>query len=422
VMGGDRRRNPLTAIGSMGEVLRGNLLVMIVSSGIWTFGGSLAAPFDTLYYLGLGASYADIGYLTALWSFARIFSIIIGGYLADRIGRRFLVAHLSFAVAIEDLYIALIPDWRYAIPQRIYDGFIGGLREPAFSALIADSTPVNKRALAYAAWQILPPMFGLISPIIAGGLIDLYGLVYMMRIFHFITFLCGTTAFLIRIKYLKETLTTASGGMRSRVSVSEILRNVVPPLDHMSKPLKVWLIISFTGTMFGAAAGPYWVDYAVNVIGLSKSSWGVLDSIRRFENMVVSPTFAAMSDVSERFGRLKFIIPSAFISPITNIGFAYSKSWVEVYFWLILSTFLSAASAPASSALFADYMPREYRGRIMASFSLINNIATMFGGLIGGYIYGNVSKRLVFIIPSIVGWINAILILHYFEEPRIKYE
>jgi len=49
-----------------------------------------------------------------------------------------LVAHLSFAVAIEDLYIALIPDWRYAIPQRIYDGFIGGLRELAFSALIAD--------------------------------------------------------------------------------------------------------------------------------------------------------------------------------------------------------------------------------------------------------------------------------------------
>ena len=421
-MGGRKGKNPIIALGSMGEVLRGNLLVMIVSSGIWTFGGSLVSPFDTLYYLGLGASYADIGYLTALWSFARIFSLVIGGYLADRIGRRVLVAHLSFAVAIENLYIALIPDWRYAIPQRIYDGFIGGLREPAFSALIADSTPVSKRALAYAAWQILPPMFGLISPIIAGRLIDLYGLVYMMRIFHFITFLCGTTAFIIRVKYLKETLNVTSGAVHSQILPSEILRNIIPPLKHMNKPLKVWLIISFTGTMFGAAAGPYWVDYAVNVIGLSKSSWGILDSIRRFETLIVSPTFAAMSDVSERFGRLKFIVPSVLISPVTNIGFAYSKSWVEVYFWLILSTFLSAVSAPASSALFADYMPREYRGRIMASFSLFNNIATMFGGLIGGYIYGNVSKSLVFIILSIVGWINAILILHYFEEPYIKYE
>lgn len=410
-------------LGSLSEVLRGNLLIMIITSGIWTFGASFAAPFDTLYYMGLGASYADIGYLTAIWSFSRIFSLVIGGYLADKIGRRRLVAHLSFALASAELYIALIPDWRYAIPHRIYDGFIGGLREPAFSALIADSTSVAKRALAYSAWQILPPMFGLVSPIIAGGLIDVYGLVPMMRIFHFITFICGFTASTIRVKYLKETLNLNVKMESHELHLSfSLLKNFIPPFKHMNRPLKVWLIMNFTGTMFSSAAGPYWVDYAVNVIGLSKMSWGALDSIRRFENLIVSPTFAALSDSSERFGRLKFIIPAAFISPITNIGFAFSGSWIEVYFWLTLATFLSSASAPASSALFTEYMPREYRGRIMASFSLINTIASMIGGIVGGYIYGNISKRLVFTLLSIVGWINAILILKYFEEPRLRYE
>ncbi|MCS7368981.1 MAG: hypothetical protein NDF57_04665 [archaeon GBS-70-058] len=53
-MGSREGKNPLIAFGSVGEVLRGNLLVMIVSSGIWTFGSSLVSPFDTLYYLGLG--------------------------------------------------------------------------------------------------------------------------------------------------------------------------------------------------------------------------------------------------------------------------------------------------------------------------------------------------------------------------------
>lgn len=410
-------------LGSLSEVLRGNLLIMIITSGIWTFGASFAAPFDTLYYMGLGASYADIGYLTAIWSFSRIFSLVIGGYLADKIGRRRLVAHLSFALASAELYIALIPDWRYAIPHRIYDGFIGGLREPAFSALIADSTSVAKRALAYSAWQILPPMFGLVSPIIAGGLIDVYGLVPMMRIFHFITFICGFTASTIRVKYLKETLNLNVKMESHELHLSfSLLKNFIPPFKHMNRPLKVWLIMNFTGTMFSSAAGPYWVDYAVNVIGLSKMSWGALDSIRRFENLIVSPTFAALSDSSERFGRLKFIIPAAFISPITNLGFAFSGSWIEVYFWLTLATFLSSASAPASSALFTEYMPREYRGRIMASFSLINTIASMIGGIVGGYIYGNISKRLVFTLLSIVGWINAILILKYFEEPRLRYE
>jgi len=415
-------RRPL---GSLSEVLRGNLLIMIVTSGIWTFGASFAAPFDTLYYMGLGASYADIGFLTAIWSLSRIFSLIIGGYLADRIGRRRLVAHLSFAVASEELYIALIPDWRYAIIQRIYDGFVGGLREPAFNALIADSTSPAKRALAYSAWQILPPMFGLISPIIAGGLIDVYGLVPMMRIFHFITFLCGFTASTIRVKYLKETLNlnVEKRSFESLHLSTSLLKIFIPPFKYMNRPLKVWLIMNFTGTLFGSAASSYWVDYAVNNIGLSNISWGVLDSIRRFENLIVSPTFAALSDASERFGRLKFIIPSAFISPITNIGFAYSRSWIEVYFWLMLATFLSSASAPASSALFAEYMPQEYRGRIMASFSLINTIASMFGGILGGYIYGSVSKSLLFILLSIVGWINALLILMYFEEPvLLRYE
>lgn len=407
---------------SLTSVLSGNLLVMIITSGIWGFGASFAAPFDSLYYLALGASYADIGYLTALWSFSRIFSLIFGGYLADRIGRRRLVIYLGFALAFGELYIALIPNWKYAIPHRIYDGFISGLREPAFSALIADSTAVGKRALAYSAWQIFPPIFGLISPIIAGNLIDWYDLVPMMRIFHFITFLCGLIASTIRIKYLRETLSLSVFKNQQKSDLSSLIDELKLPLKYMNRPLRVWLLISFTGTVFSSATGPYWVDYAVNVVGLSKASWGVLDSIRRFENLVASPTFAVLSDSSERYGRLKFIIPSAFISPITGVGFALSRSWIEVYFWLMLATLLSSASAPASSALLTEYIPREYRGRIMASFSFVNNIASMCGGILGGYIYGNVSKSLVFILSSAVGWVNAILILRYFEEPKVRYK
>ncbi|MEM2137280.1 MAG: MFS transporter, partial [Candidatus Methanomethylicia archaeon] len=318
--------------------------------------------------------------------------------------------------------IALIPDWRFAVPQRVYDGFIGGLREPAFSALIADSTPISRRALAYAAWQILPPMFGLISPIIAGGLIDVYGLVPMMRIFHFITFICALTASTLRYKFIRETMTTQFEASIKTLNLNVLIHNITPPFEYMNRPLKVWLFMSFASTLVGSAANPYWVDYAINVIGLSSISWGSLDSIRRFLNLFLSPTFASLSDTAERFSRLKFIIPAAFISPITNVGFAFSRDWMEVYFWLSLSTVLSAMSAPASSALLADYMPREYRGRIMASFSLFNTLASMFGGILGGYIYQNVSKTLVFILPSIIGWINALLILKYFEEPKRRYE
>jgi len=399
------------------ETVKGNLGVLILTSGLWNFAGSLTGPFETLYLLGLGANYVYIGFLASIWSFVRIFSLLFGGSLADKIGRRPLLVYLSFALSAESLYMAFIPDWRYVIIQRVFDGIISGLRGPSFSAIIADSIPLKRRAMGYALWQIMPPIFGLFSPLIAGNIIDVKGVVSAMRIFYLVVFFFSFTACLIRWKFIKETFKFKLESNESRSKLS--LRDVLQPIREMNVSLKAWLFMSFLGGIFSSAAAPYWVDYAVNVVGISKGGWGLIDTSRRALNLAVTPIFASLSD---RYGRLKFIIPILFISPIVNVGFTYSHSFRDIYLWLLLATFFSSISSPSLSALMADYTPRKMRGRISAYFNIIGSIANVIGGFLGGYIYQNISKGFVFILISISGWIIAFMAIIFFKEPKERFE
>jgi hypothetical protein len=48
------------------EPVKGNLGVMILSSGIWMLAGQLVYPFRSLYILHLGGSYFHIGLISAI--------------------------------------------------------------------------------------------------------------------------------------------------------------------------------------------------------------------------------------------------------------------------------------------------------------------------------------------------------------------
>lgn len=73
------------------DSLRGNLGVMIVSSGIWTLAGQLVWPFQAIYILHLGGTYYQVGIVTAFGAIAGLIPTLYGGYLADTIGRKKIV-------------------------------------------------------------------------------------------------------------------------------------------------------------------------------------------------------------------------------------------------------------------------------------------------------------------------------------------
>ncbi len=98
----------------------------------------------------LGASLATAGAVTALFGVATIPSRLLGGRLADRLGRRRTIVAGLTGCAAAQLGIAAAPDLAIAAVCAVLLGLAFELYEPPSQAMIADATEPAQRTHAYA--------------------------------------------------------------------------------------------------------------------------------------------------------------------------------------------------------------------------------------------------------------------------------
>ncbi|HUB40367.1 MAG TPA: MFS transporter [Streptosporangiaceae bacterium] len=98
----------------------------------------------------LGASLATAGAVSALFGVATIASRLLGGQLADRLGRRRTILVGLTGCAAAQLGIAAAPDLAVAAVCAVLLGLAFELYEPPSQAMIADGTEPDQRTHAYA--------------------------------------------------------------------------------------------------------------------------------------------------------------------------------------------------------------------------------------------------------------------------------
>lgn len=98
----------------------------------------------------LGASLATAGAVSALFGVATIASRLLGGQLADRLGRRRTILVGLTGCAAAQLGIAAAPDLAVAAVCAVLLGLAFELYEPPSQAMIADATEPDQRVHAYA--------------------------------------------------------------------------------------------------------------------------------------------------------------------------------------------------------------------------------------------------------------------------------
>jgi dipeptide/tripeptide permease len=98
----------------------------------------------------MGASLAAAGAVSAMFGVATIASRLLGGRLADRIGRRRTILTGLTGCAAAQLGIAAAPDLAVAAVCAVLLGLAFELYEPPSQAMIADATEPDQRTHAYA--------------------------------------------------------------------------------------------------------------------------------------------------------------------------------------------------------------------------------------------------------------------------------
>jgi MFS family permease len=406
VMPGDQQKNAGARFG----FLRGNMLVMTATSGIWQFTGNAVWPFLSLYVLALGGPPEMIGVISGLGTLSSMLPTVFGGYLADVYGRKKVTALFSVIMGFTSLLIALASDWRMLAVAVAVDAIAAGFREPAMSALIADSLSYESRGVGFAAWAIIPAIPSVVSPVIAGYLIDAHGALLTVKWGYALTGLTALIAGICRHLFLKETVRVRRSDARS---VSSMARAVTTTHRELSRELWILLVAENLFWLGWAAASPYFVLYGTtDIIGLTAGEWGLILLISNMAK-VLGFVFGSAAD---RYGRRNVTVVSSLLVGISSFLFLQLKTFPQVAVIFAINVLSTLVAQQMIQALRADACQRESRSRVYSFFIIGQYFTRTVGSVMGGFLYIYATKAMPFYFQTIVSVMSAAILASLLTE------
>jgi MFS family permease len=390
-------------LASMRDVLRGNVLVLTMGTVIRALSLFVTFPYFSLYVIALGGSKVDIGIVNSLRPLAAMFIYPVAGALTDSYSRvRILVAAGLVNALIMAVYM-LAPDWRFLAVANFLNGLLV-FRFPSESALLADSMEPGLRGRGFAALTSIPTFVGILSPFMGGYLIEALGVVLAMRILYGVTLVALALVAVMNWRFLDETLPEPHS---KRSDLPRIIggayRQVLETIRWLPRGLKFYALVIATTVFFNSIAGPYWVVYATDVMGIREMDWGMILTIATIVQVALS--FPA-GGIIDRGDKRRVAAISLALSALPVLAFPFSGGFIWALAAFVPIAVSNAFLIPVAGALMVDLVPPERRGMVMATLGrgwlLVNfqggvgggpgmgfllTLPVIIGSLIGGYIY-----------------------------------
>src|SRR2546427_3590417 len=116
--------------------------------------GAFVIPFLALYMTRQGFSTGQAALAIGAYGVGNFVASGLGGYLADRIGRRKTIALSMFSGAVAMVLLSQARTLWSIVSLTALTGLTGEFYRPASSALLADLVPAGQRVTAYAAYRM----------------------------------------------------------------------------------------------------------------------------------------------------------------------------------------------------------------------------------------------------------------------------
>ncbi len=392
--------------------------MLLLSYAFFNFGYALSSPFESPFIESLGASPFVIGAIGAIGSIMLFIVRIPGSYIADKNGRRQIIVTMTYGVALSHIFFVFAPNWIFYIFGVVATNLCL-IYQPALEAIEADSLTPEKRGVGYAAFRVLPFLPSIFSPIIAGTIVNRYSIDPGMRIIYCLLLVTGLTAAFLRHAFLKETLaeTKAINLKELKLTFKNSLREIFDSWKLMPRTLGFLLasslIIAFTDPFFYRFGSLY----VLNVVGLSDVEWGAVNTINLATMLVVGLFLGKAIDI---FGRKKAVILSYMVFIPASALFIISHSFPIFAIIYVLFAIASVLFGSATSALQADIVPKEKRGRILGSIGSLYILAGALGSLAGGVLYENIGFTSPFLLCIPLNIIALLIVIFRVREPDKK--
>jgi len=395
---------------------RGNVIVLAVSGAVTNLGAGIIGSYMPEYFRRLGGSTLVLGLMVSSFVLvAQLFTLLLGGFVADHYGRRKIMLLTAFYGALFPLLYALFQDWRLVAVIGVLAGF-GSLSAPAYHAIVADSIPPEKRATGISTLQVVSSIPLIVVPIMWGWMISNLGWIEGFKIGSIYSISTALASAFILFFFLKETIETKATAPLTPKGTNPwtSFREVKP---FLSNSLKALIIAYCLITFANAAVGYYYIIYATEVVKLTAFEWSIILSLQFLSAIALKIPGAWAAD---KFGKKKVLVVSATACAPFTIFFTLSRSFVQI---LIVMLFLVVAGiyyAPVHEALQADLTPRSMRGRITMLWGIGGALAASAGAFAGGLLFQTVSPETPFYLFTATELMAAVLLVAAVREPIKK--
>lgn len=355
--------------------------------------GSFAVVFLTIYVSeALGYEKTFAANCFGVFGIGSFLAALIGGYLADRIGRKpiMLLGLFGGSVAlvslsfVQDRYLFLLNIFVFALLLDMY--------RPAANAMMSDVISNEQRPLAFGLLYIAFNLgFGVAAPI--GGFLSEISMRLLFWGDAITTSLYGVMVLLllpetISLAYDDEDGSATDAGKkldikltpsakRSIVGWRATWQQITSDLDFLL------LILAALLTSFIFFQGFSTLPLTLKDAGFTKSEIGLLLSINGF--LIVALQLPITAYFS-RFERLAVILVGEILIGIGFGSTAFGTSAVWIGMTIAVWTLGEVLQAAFKQTLVVGFAPKEFRARYLGVFAMTHAVGLMIGAPLGGQV------------------------------------
>ncbi|MFI6516539.1 MDR family MFS transporter [Spirillospora sp. NPDC050679] len=315
--------------------------------------GTMVEPFLGLYLMtARGLSLAQSGLVVATLGVGSLLSQVLGGFLADRIGRRITMVGGTLTTGAAMLALGYAQGLPAIMAAALLLGLALDLYRPAANAMVADIIAPGDRPRAFALlfWAI---NLGWAAAMVVGGTLAQQGFLWLFWIDAATCALFG----LLVWRAIPETRPARAEGDGPAGSWLQVLRDRVLVGYTLIMLAYVFVLMQAMTTM----------PLAMRELGLGPRDYGVAIAANGVAIVLVQPLVGAWLARRDR--------PRVLAAGFALVGAGYGLTTLATTVWAFIATILvwsigEIIASAVAQAVVADLAPAHLRGRYAAAFGL----------------------------------------------------
>ncbi len=364
-----------------------NVIILGIASFLTDISTEMVYPLIPFFLtVKLSAGPAILGLIEGVAESSASILKVFSGYFSDKLGKRKPIAIIGYASStFGKFFLYLANGWGMVFFSRLVDRIGKGIRTAPRDALIADSTPADKRGMSYGLHRAMDTLGAAVGVFFAYLLIKT-NMTNYSRIFLFS--LVPALLAVVVLYFVKEQ---AQKLWRQRDKIR---------LDWKRLPrnLRLFLVVVFIFAL-GNSSNQFLMLRAKN-IGYSIPTVLLL---YLFYNIVYGILSFPIGKLSDKIGRKTILVIGYLIYGVVYLGFAVVGK--SAHLWLLFGTygFYSAFTEGIEKAFVSDIAPQELRGTLIGLHATLVGIGLLPASLIAGGLWQFFGASAPFYFGGILG-------------------